>query len=66
MPNDVKAIVSLVTVLVAFGFAHYSANYGGKPHLYWLVIGFGLFAVIAMWVFPEAGVKKGDLPKKRE
>lgn len=66
MPNDVKAIVSLVTVLVAFAFAHYSANYGGKPHLYWLVIGFGLLAVVAMWVFPEAGVKKGDLPKKRE
>lgn len=66
MPSDVKAILSLATLLVAFGFAHWSASYGGKPHLYWLVIVFGIFAVVAMWVFPEAGVKKGDMPRKKE
>jgi len=64
MPNDVKAIVSVVTLLVALAFAHYEAAYG-KAHLYWLVIGLAIFAVIAMWIFPEAGVKKGDMPPKR-
>ena len=63
MPNDVKAIVSLVTVIVAFAFAHYEQAYG-KANLYWLVIGLAVFAVVAMWIFPEAGVKKGDLPPK--
>lgn len=64
MPNDVKAIVSLLTVLVGFGFAHWEQAHG-KGHLYWLVIGLSVFAVLAMWVFPEATMKKGDLPPKQ-
>jgi len=53
MPSDVKAIVSLVTLLVGIGFAYWeSAN--GNGHLFWFVIGFAVFAVVAMWVFPEA------------
>jgi hypothetical protein len=36
----------------------------GNAHLFWFVIGFGVFAVIAMWVFPEAvGKKSGDKAK---
>ena len=64
MPNDVKAIVSLLTILVGFGFAHYEQTYG-RPNLYWLVIGLSVFAVLAMWVFPEASTKKGDMPPKK-
>ena len=63
MPNDVKAIVAVLTILVGFGFAHYEQSYG-KPHLYGLVIGLAVFAVLAMWVFPEASMKKGDMPPK--
>lgn len=63
MPNDVKAIVSIVTLIVAVVFAYWASGQG-KPHLFWFVIGFGIFAVIAMWVFPEASVKKGDIKKK--
>jgi hypothetical protein len=33
-------------------------------HLFWFVIGLAVFAVAAMWIFPEAGVKKGDLPPR--
>jgi hypothetical protein len=31
--------------------------------MFWFVIGFGIFAVVAMWVFPEA-VGKNDVRKK--
>jgi len=62
MPSDVKAILSLVTLAVAIAFAYWeSASGNGK--LFWFVIGFGIFAVIAMWVFPEAVGKKGDKGK---
>jgi hypothetical protein len=53
MPSDVKAIVSLITLLVGVGFAFWE-NANGNGHLFWLVIGFAVFAVVAMWVFPEA------------
>ena len=64
MPNDVKAIVSVLTILVGFGFAHWEQTYG-RAHLYWLVIGLAVFAVIAMWIFPEASLKKGDRPEQK-
>jgi hypothetical protein len=64
MPNDVKAIVSAVALVVAYIFARGEAA-NGKPHLYWFVIGLAVFAVVAMWIFPEAGVKKGDMPEKK-
>ena len=59
MPSDVKAMLSLVTLVVAVGFAYWERAIG-NGHLFWFVIGFGVFAVVAMWVFPEAVGKKGD------
>jgi hypothetical protein len=53
MPSDVKAILSVITVLVAIAFAYWE-HATGNGHLFWFVIGFGIFAVVAMWVFPEA------------
>lgn len=64
MPNDVKAIVSVVTLLAALGFAYWEATIGQSVPA-WFVIGFAVFAVVAMWIFPEAGVKKGDMPPKQ-
>ena len=58
MPSDVKAIVSIVALVVAIGFAYWEQSVG-NGHLFWFVIIFGIFAVIAMWVFPEAVGKKG-------
>jgi hypothetical protein len=59
MPNDVKAIVSLVVLIVAAVLAYW----GGSPIRHdfstWVMIT-AVFMVVAMWVFPEAGVKKGD------
>jgi len=60
MPNDVKAVVSVIVALVGYLFARWeSAN--GRDDLYWLVLGTAVFMIVAMWVFPEAGGKKaGD------
>lgn len=63
MPNDVKAIVSVVTLLAALAFAYWEAT-SGQAVPAWFVVGFALFAVVAMWIFPEASVKKGDMPPK--
>lgn len=63
MPNDVKAILSVITVLVGIAIAYWESSVG-KDHLFWLVIGFAVFAVIAMWVFPEAQTpRKSPIPK---
>ncbi len=65
MPNDVKAILSIVTVIVATAFAYWE-NANGKPDLFWFIIGFAIFAVVAMWVFPEATAGKPRAAKERE
>jgi hypothetical protein len=62
MPNDVKAAVSAITLLVALVLAYWS----GSPIRHdfaTFVIVTAIFMVAAMWVFPEAGVKKGDLKR---
>lgn len=64
MPNDVKTIVSVVTLLAAFAFAWWEAAVAQTVPA-WFIVGFAVFAVIAMWIFPEAGVKKGEMPPKR-
>jgi hypothetical protein len=65
MPNDVKGIVSVVTLLVGIAFAYWE-NASGNGPLFWFVIGFAVFAVVAMWVFPEAqgGKPEPDGAKK--
>jgi hypothetical protein len=65
MPNDVKAIVSVVTLLAALAFAYWEATVGLAVPA-WFIIAFAVFAVVAMWIFPEAGVKKGDMPRKHQ
>ena len=53
MPNDVKAIVSVVTLIVAIGLAYWEKRQR-QAGTVWFVIGFAICAVIAMRVFPEA------------
>lgn len=62
MPNDVKAIVSAIVLIVAAFLVSWSgspirAGYGAYT------LATAVFMVVAMWIFPEAGVKKGDLKK---
>ena len=60
MPNDVKAIVSVITLIVAAVLAYWSGSPIRPGFSTWIMVT-AAFMVVAMWVFPEAGVKKGDI-----
>jgi len=60
MPNDVKAIVSVVTLIVAAVLAYWSGSPIRPGFSTWIMVT-AVFMVVAMWIFPEAGVKKGDI-----
>ena len=64
MPNDVKAAVSFIALLVAAVLAYWSGS-PVRPEYSTFVIVTAILMVASMWVFPEAGVKKGDLPKSK-
>ena len=60
MPSDVKAGVSAITLLVALVLAYWSGSPIRHDFSTFVVVT-ALFMIAAMWVFPEAGVKKGDV-----
>ncbi|HLL26642.1 MAG TPA: hypothetical protein VKT73_03190 [Xanthobacteraceae bacterium] len=62
MPSDVKAVVSVVVLIIAAVLAYWSHS-PIRPEFGTFVIATAIFMVVAMWIFPEAGVKKGDLKK---
>lgn len=64
MPNDVKAIVSVVVLIVAAVLAYWSQS-PIRPDFGNFVMITAVLMVIAMWIFPEAGVKKGDMKKSQ-
>jgi hypothetical protein len=59
MPNDVKAAVSALALIVAAVLAYWSGS-PIRPEFSTYVMATAVFMVIAMWIFPEAGVKKSD------
>jgi len=63
MPNDVKAAVSAVTLLVAVVLAYWSGS-PVRPEFSVFVIVTAVFMVVSMWIFPEASAaRKGDARK---
>jgi hypothetical protein len=63
MPTDVKVGVSAAVILVALGLAFWSGS-PIRPDFDKFVLFTAVFFVVAMWIFPEAGVKKGDVKKR--
>ncbi len=64
MPNDVKAILSAIALIVGAILAFWN----GSPIRHGFstfVIVTTIFMVAAMWIFPEAGVKKGDVKRAK-
>jgi hypothetical protein len=64
MPNDVKAGVSVITLLVALVLAYWSGS-PIRADFSTFVVVVAILMIAAMWVFPEAGVKKGDLKRSK-
>ncbi len=64
MPTDVKAVVSAVALIVAAVLAFWNGS-PIRPELSTFVIVTAVFMVAAMWIFPEAGVSKGDVNKAK-
>jgi hypothetical protein len=64
VPNDVKAALSAVALVVASVLAYWSGSPIRHDFSTFVVIT-AIFMVAAMWVFPEAGVKKGDLKRSK-
>jgi membrane protein YdbS with pleckstrin-like domain len=62
MPNDVKAVVSILVLIVAAVLAYWRGS-PVRPDFSTFVMVTAVFMVAAMWIFPEAGVKKGQLKK---
>lgn len=59
MPNDVKAVVSAVFMIVAAILAYWRGS-PIRPDFSTYIMVTAVFMVVAMWIFPEAGVKKHD------
>ena len=59
MPNDVKTAVSALALIVAAVLANWSGS-PIRPEFSTYVMATAVLMVVAMWIFPEAGVKKSD------
>jgi hypothetical protein len=60
MPYDVKAALSAIVLVVAAALSFWSGS-PIRPDFSAFVMVMAVLMVAAMWVFPEAGAKKGDL-----
>jgi hypothetical protein len=59
MPNDVKVIVSVVALIVAAILVYWSGS-PIRPDFSTYIMITAVFMVVAMWIFAEAGVEKGE------
>jgi membrane protein YdbS with pleckstrin-like domain len=59
MPNDVKAMVSALSLIVAAVLAYWSGSPIRSEFSTYIMVT-AVFMVLAMWIFPEAGAKNRD------
>jgi len=64
MPHDVKAVLSAIVLVVAAVLAFWHGSPIRHDFSTFLMI-VAVLMVAAMWVFPEAGVKKGDAKRAK-
>jgi hypothetical protein len=62
MPNDVKAIVSALVLIVAAILSFWKGS-PVRPDFATYIMVTAVLMVVAMWIFPEAGAKKGEAKK---
>lgn len=59
MPTKVKLILTLSVIIIGAGCAWLEAAYA-DPFVAKVIAGLVTVMVVALWIFPEAGVKDGD------
>ena len=59
MPTGVKLALSIAVIVVGAGCAWLERSYG-EDLVFKVIIGLTAFMVLALWLFPEAGVKDGE------
>ena len=60
MPHDVKAILSVIVLIVAAILSYWSGSPIRRDFSTFGMV-FAVLMVAAMWVFPEAGGRKPDV-----
>jgi hypothetical protein len=64
MPYDVKAVLSAIVLIVAAILSYWSGS-PIRPDFSALVMVMAVLMLAAMWVFSDAGVKKGDAKRAK-
>jgi uncharacterized membrane protein len=64
MPYDVKAVLSAIVLIVAAILAFWSGS-PIRSDFSTFVMVMAVLMIAAMWVFPEAGVKKGNTKRAK-
>ncbi len=64
MPNDVKGMLSAAVLIVAAVLAYWSGSPVRHDFATFVMI-VAVLMVAAMWVFPEAAAKKGDVKRAK-
>lgn len=64
MPTPIKAVLSVVKLLVAAAGFWFQQSLG-QDTAKWVVAFLGVFMVVSMWVFPEVARTKGAPAGKR-
>jgi len=62
MPNNVKALISLLVAAVAAAMFFYQDDLGLEANK-WIAVALALFMILALWLFPEAKARRRD-PQK--
>jgi hypothetical protein len=52
MPAYLKLILSVLVTIVAL-VVHWTQGEAGRDFNSWLVLGLGIFMILAVWLFPE-------------
>ena len=60
MPTDIKLSISALVAVVGAGAYYLETSLAERPDLGFMVTGLAVFMILAMWIFPETGRKKGD------
>ena len=60
MPTDIKFSISVLVAVVGAGAYYLETFVAERSDLGLMVVGLAGFMILAMWIFPETGRKKGD------